>query len=253
MIDCKKYADEILGTVKGYGHLAVVSIGDDPASQSYIKGKKKDCERVGFGFGHCAFMDGVPEEDVAFCIETLNRDPSITGIILQLPVPDGYDAERLSNLIAKSKDVDGLRPDSPFKPCTPEGIVYLLKKELGELTGKHAVIIGRGKLVGKPLSKMLLDEDMTVTVCHSKTPLCDIYTLVFYADAVIVATGVPNRFSFQDIGHDTVIVDCGVHRGENGKLCGDVAYANTYKQTPVPGGVGLLTRAMLIKHVERND
>lgn len=252
MINCKAYADEILDSVTGYGHLAVVSIGNDPASQSYIRGKRKDCERVGFGFGHCAFMDGVPEEDVAFCIETLNRDPSITGIILQLPVPDGYDAERLSSLINKSKDVDGLRPDSPFKPCTPEGIVYLLKKELSELTGKHAVIIGRGKLVGKPLAKMLLDEDMTVTVCHSKTPILDIHSIVMDADVIVAAAGCPRHFCFEDLWNNPVIVDCGVHRMEDGKLCGDVVYADTDRLTPVPGGVGLLTRAMLIKHVERH-
>ena len=251
MIDCKKYADEILDSVTGYGHLAVISIGDDPASQSYIRGKRKDCERVGFGFGHCAFADGVPEEDIVHCIETLNRDPNVTGIILQLPVPDGYDADMLAGLIGKSKDVDGLRPDSPFPPCTPEGIVYLLKKELGELTGKHAVIIGRGKLVGKPLSKMLLDEDMTVTVCHSKTPLNDVYTLAVCADVIIVATGVKKKFSFEELFNHPVVVDCGIHRMDNGKLCGDVVFADTDRITPVPGGVGLLTRAMLIKHVER--
>lgn len=254
MIDCKKYADEILGTVKGYGHLAVVSIGDDPASQSYIRGKKKDCERVCFKFTHCAFKDGDPEEEIASKIAMLNRDPDVTGIILQLPVPDGYDADWLAGMIAKDKDVDGLREDSPFKACTPEGIVYLLKKELGELTGKHAVIIGRGKLVGKPLAKMLLDENMTVTVCHSKTPMSTIDRLSWNSDAIIVAAGVPKHFVFGGIWHNdrVVVVDCGVHRGEDGKLCGDVKYANTNKLTPVPGGVGLLTRAMLIKHVERD-
>lgn len=252
MIDCKKYADEILSTVKGYGHLAVVSIGVDPASQSYIRGKRKDCERVGFKFTHCAFKEGDPEEEIAFLINTLNRDPSITGIILQLPVPKGYDAEWLSGLITKSKDVDGLRPDSPFTPCTPEGIVYLLKKELGELAGKHAVIIGRGKLVGKPLAKMLLDEDMTVTVCHSKSSVVDIHNLASDSDAIIVAAGVPEHFGFYNLPDTTVVVDCGIHRKNNGKLCGDVFYVDNDRVTPVPGGVGLLTRAMLIKHVERD-
>lgn len=253
MIDCKKYADEILDSVTGFGHLAVVSIGDDPASQSYIRGKRKDCERVGFKFTHCAFKDGDPEEEIASCIARLNRDPDVTGIILQLPVPDGYDAEWLAGMIAKDKDVDGLRPDSPFKPCTPEGIVYLLKKELGDLTGKHAVVIGRGKLVGKPLAKMLLDEDMTVTVCHSKTTIDTIDRLTTHADAIIVATGCPKSFCFDELWDDrVVVVDCGIHRLENGSLCGDVKRAETLKLTPVPGGVGLLTRAMLMKHVERD-
>lgn len=255
MIACRAYADEILNSVTGYGHLAVISIGEDPASQSYIRGKKKDCERVGFGFSHYAFKDGDPEEEIASCIARLNRDPDVTGIILQLPVPDGYDAEWLAGMIAKDKDVDGLREGSPFTPCTPEGIVYLLKKEIGELTGKHAVIIGRGKLVGKPLAKMLLAEDMTVTVCHSKTSLKTLYRLTSKADAVVVAAGVPQYFEFgcEDIKPNAVVVDCGVHRTADGKLCGDVHYSYSDYCTPVPGGVGLLTRAMLIKHVERDD
>lgn len=253
MIDCKKYADEILNSVTGHGHLAVISIGNDPASQSYIKGKKTDCERVGFGFTHCAFKDGAIQDEIADCIRSLNENSEVTGIILQLPVPESYDAEWLSSLIYSSKDVDGLNEISQFSPCTPEGIVYLLKKELGDLTGKHAVVIGRGKLVGKPLAKMLLDEDMTVTVCHSKTPLDDVYEIVMTADAVIVAAGCPKHFCFEDLWKDAVVVDCGVHRMEDGKLCGDVVFADTDKLTPVPGGVGLLTRAMLIKHVERKD
>lgn len=253
MIDCKKYADEILNSVTGRGHLAVISIGDDPASQSYIRGKKKDCERVGFKFTHRAYENGHPEADIAYEITMLNRDPDVTGIILQLPVPDGYHADWLAGMIAKDKDVDGLNANSPFKPCTPEGIVYLLKKELGDLTGKHAVIIGRGKLVGKPLAKMLLDEDMTVTVCHSKTHIDTIDRLSTHADAIIVAAGCPKKFRFDELWDDhVVVVDCGIHRLENGSLCGDVRYADTLKLTPVPGGVGLLTRAMLIKHVERD-
>ena len=251
MINCKKYADEILDSITGYGHLAVVSIGNDPASQSYIRGKRKDCERVGFKFTHCAFESGDPEEEVASCIARLNYDPDVTGIILQLPVPKGYNAEQLSRVIERNKDVDGLRDGSWFKPCTPEGIVYLLKKELGELTGKHAVIIGRGKLVGKPLAKMLLDEDMTVTVCHSKTPLEEVYRIANGADAIVVAAGVPEHFHFCFLYPATVVIDCGIHRKKNGKLCGDVAYVDNGNFTPVPGGVGLLTRAMLIKHVER--
>ena len=251
MIDCKRYADEILNSVTGHGHLAVISIGDDPASQSYIRGKKKDCERVGFGFSHYAFKDGVSEDEVTDCIWGLNNDPDVTGIILQLPVPESYDVEWLAGQIYMSKDVDGLGEGSDFKPCTPEGIVYLLKKELGTLTGKHAVIIGRGKLVGKPLAKMLLDEDMTVTVCHSKTPLDDIYGLAQRADAVIVAAGVPEHFVFYWLDATTPVIDCGIHRKEDGRLCGDVHFVDTGYVSPVPGGVGLLTRAMLIKHVER--
>lgn len=251
MIDCKKYADEILASVTGYGHLAVISVGKDPASQSYIKGKRKDCERVGFGFTHYAFPADISEDDLIDRIRTLNCMNEITGIIVQLPLPDHLNADEITGYIAASKDVDGFGDCSPFKPCTPEGILYVLRRELGTLTGKHAVIIGRGKLVGKPLAKMLLDEDMTVTVCHSKTPQLDQQILTSVADAVIVAVGKPQEFSFPNLLSNAVLIDCGVHRLPDGKLCGDVAYVNIDRRTPVPGGIGLLTRAMLIKHVER--
>ena len=253
MINCKKYADEILDSVKGTGGLAVISIGENDASASYIRGKKKDCERVGFKFFHFPFPDGTPERLVTNVIEELNDCQDVTGIIVQLPIPDGYDADHIMSKIVPYKDVDGLTEHSPYKPCTPEGIVYILRKELGELKGKHAVIIGRGKLVGKPLAQMLLKEDMTVTVCHSKTPKWLINTLAYSrgTDAIVVAAGRAKEFSFTRLNLDTLVIDCGVHRGEDGKLCGDVLTTNTDKRTPVPGGVGLLTRAMLIKHVEK--
>lgn len=251
MIDCKKYADEILAGVNGYGHLAVVSVGDDPASQSYIKGKKKDCERVGFSFTHYAFEDGVSTFSLVELINHLNNDPRITGIIVQLPLPAGYKEDQITGCVARDKDVDGFRPDSPFKPCTPEGILYVMRKELGELEGKHAVIVGRGKLVGKPLAKMLLEKNMTVTVCHSKTPLAEVQQLASLADAVIVAAGAPMYFSFGNLQKRAIVIDCGVHRMIDGKLCGDVRYTSNGRCTPVPGGIGLLTRAMLIKHVEQ--
>lgn len=252
MINCKAYADEILDSIKGYGHLAVISVGYDPASASYIKGKKKDCERVGFGFTHYPFPNGVDEYEIINLIGELNRDQDVTGIIVQLPLPDGYDADYITSRVAWEKDVDGFRADSPYKPCTPEGIVYLLKRELGDLTGKHAVVVGRGKLVGKPLAKMLLDEDMTVSVCHSKSRWCDMDNLASEADAVIVAVGKANAINFSTFVDDSVIVvDCGVNRDEDGKLCGDVGDCVSGRRTPVPGGVGLLTRAVLMKHVER--
>ena len=251
MIDCKAYAEEILNSITGYGHLAVISVGDDPASASYIKGKRKDCERVGFGFTHYPYQDGVEQNEIIYTICMLNDNPDITGIIVQLPLPAGYDADKITRCIVPEKDVDGFRPDSPYKPCTPEGIVYLLKRELGDLTGRHAVVIGRGKLVGKPLMQMLLDEDMTVAVCHSRTCWFDRDRLSEHADAVIVAIGKPQQIEFRRFESNALVVDCGVNRDENGKLCGDVGYCATKRITPVPGGVGLLTRAMLMKHVER--
>lgn len=251
MIDCKKYADEILDGITGKGWLAVISVGADPASISYIKGKKTDCERVGFKFSHYPFLDTPTEDDILSLIDYLNNQREVTGIIVQLPLPDGLDADKICNHIAAEKDVDGFRADSPFKPCTPEGIVHILKGEIGVLKGRHAVIIGRGKLVGKPLQQMLLDEDMTLSICHSKSLKGDIFALCSNADAVIVAIGKPKAMHFGFLGHNCVVIDCGVNRDENGKLCGDVSYSNAERITPVPGGVGLLTRAMLMKHVER--
>lgn len=252
MIDCKKYADEILDSITGYGHLAVISVGEDPASMSYIKGKRKDCERVGFGFTHYPLADGVDKMEIIDIINVLNNTPSVTGIIVQLPLPEGYDAEEITMCVTPEKDVDGFHPNSPFKPCTPEGIVYLMKRELGDLTGKCATIIGRGKLVGKPLMKMLLHENMTVIVCHSQTKHSDLVRCTNIADATIVAIG--KAHSIDLVNKDgAIVIDCGVNRDENGKLCGDVIYSTSDRITPVPGGVGLLTRAMLMKHVERRS
>lgn len=250
MIDCKKYADEILDSITGYGHLAVISVGSDPASMSYIRGKKKDCERVGFGFTHFQFSEDGDKYDIIGEIWKLNAREDVTGIIVQLPLPGHLDPDEICQHIDPEKDVDGFLPGSPFKPCTPEGIVHLLMRELGDLAGKSATIIGRGKLVGKPLMQMLLDEDMTVTVCHSKTRESDLQTLVTIPDAVIVAIGKARGLDLHT-WWDTLVIDCGVNRAEDGKLCGDVARCNSDRITPVPGGVGLLTRAMLMKHVER--
>lgn len=251
MINCKKYADEIIDSVTGRGHLAVISVGDDPTSLSYVKGKQKDCERVGFGFTHFALSSDTTQEEIIRYIDVLNDDPDVTGIIVQLPLPEHLDADAIVSHVVPYKDVDGFTKDSPYKPCTPEGIVYLLRKELGDLVGKHAVVVGRGKLVGKPLAKMLLDADMTVTVCHSKTPRWQLDDVVSTADAIIVAAGKPRHFVFADVMGNCVIVDCGVHRCD-GRLVGDVNWSTTDHVTPVPGGVGLLTRAMLIKHVEKD-
>lgn len=253
MINCKAYADEILDSITGYGHLAVISVGNDPASMSYIKGKQKDCERVGFGFTHHAFPEDVDRESIIRIINKLNNDDKITGIIVQLPLPKHLDADEICRCVIPEKDVDGFVPNSPYKPCTPEGVVHILRRELGVLTGRHAVIIGRGKLVGKPLQQMLLDEDMTLSICHSKSCKGDIYGLTSKADAVIVAVGKPKLIGFGFLCDDCVVIDCGVNRDEKGKLCGDVGYCNSERRTPVPGGVGLLTRAMLMKHVERKE
>lgn len=265
MIDCKKYADEILNGIKARveagesrGHLVVISVGDDPASESYVKGKKKDCEKVGFEFSRYKFPADAETKQIVQLINQLRTydlyscQSDITGLIVQLPVPEQIDMNQIMAVIPRRWDVDGFLPKSPFRPCTPEGIIHVMKKEIGDLTGLHAVVVGRGKLVGKPLAQMLLDEDMTVTVCHSKTR--NIVRQVGEADVIISAIGKPNYFDAQKfclVWDGTPVIDCGVNRDENGKLCGDVVANLRERQTPVPGGVGLMTRAMLMRHVER--
>ena len=174
-INCEKYANEILNQAKVLTFkktFAIVSVGDNPASQSYIKGKIKDCEYCGIPYIHKHINvkeEPYPKEALEYTLRALEFDNSISAIILQLPLPDGWDEDYFLSFIPPEKDVDGFSQYSPFKPCTPEGIIYVLKKELGDLTGKTALIVGRGKLVGRPLINMLLEQNCTVTVAHSKS------------------------------------------------------------------------------------
>lgn len=255
-INCEKYAQEILEEAKKQNYdkyFAIVSVGDNPASQSYIKGKIKDCEYCGIPYIHKHFDYDTPEREVADALWQMQSNRDISSIILQMPIPKNYDENYLLNIIPFWKDVDGFRQDSKFKPCTPEGIVYLLKKELGDLTGKTALIIGRGKLVGRPLFDMLLDENCTVTMAHSKTG--DIEGLTQWGfDIIVCAVGKPNFLNLQ-LCNAQIVVDVGVNRDENGKLCGDCFgfsknWRTDMKVTPVPKGIGLMTRAMLIRHIQ---
>lgn len=259
-IDCGKYAQEILDEVKSFpnkGKLVIITVGDDNASKVYVNGKIKDCEYCGIPVKHVKIEErGFVEARLIETIMKYNRDPSVAGIILQLPLPHHLQskAEYFCNLIAPWKDVDGLASDTLFKPCTPKGIVYMLKKELGDLTGKDVLIVGRSNLVGKPLAKMLLDEDCTVTVAHSKTNPYDLHNRMMSAEIVVSAVGKAEAFDLKDCLFAKVVVDVGINRNKDGKLCGDftgfVADGwNSMKVTPVPKGVGLLTRAMLMQNV----
>ena len=257
-IDCKKYAQEILDEVKALptkGKLVIITVGDDKASQSYVKGKIKDCKYCGIPVEHIKIEnDKNVSETLQNAIFHANYDPHAAGIILQLPLPEplNEDTDYYTNLIASHKDVDGLAKNTFYEPCTPKGIVHLMKQELGDLTGLDVLIIGRSDLVGKPLARMLLDEDCTVTVAHSKTN--DLYPHMSRADVVVSAVGKPKVFNMEDCWNAELIIDVGINRDENGKLCGDfygfsdLDYLSA-KVTPVPGGVGLLTRAMLMKNV----
>lgn len=255
-VNCEKYAQEILDEAKKQKYdkyFAIVSVGNDPASQSYIKGKIKDCDYCGIPYLNKHFDDNKPEGKVYQTLLKMSFDNNISSIILQLPLPDGYDEDFMINLIPTYKDVDGLKENSPFKPCTPEGIVYLLKKELGDLTGKTALIIGRGKLVGKPLFDMLLEENCTVTMAHSKTKDLESLTQQKF-DIIVCAVGKPKFLNLRQC-NAKIVVDVGVNRDENGKLCGDCwGFTDNGKDdmlvTPVPKGIGLMTRAMLIRHIQ---
>lgn len=252
-IDCKQYAQEILDSVKAVPDkkkLVILTVGDDPASQSYVKGKIKDCEYCGIPCEHIK----LPNEEssrtaLAMHIALANECEFVGGIIVQLPLPEGFDEELYTSMVRFDKDVDGFHPKSPFKPCTPEGIMYLLHKEMGDLAGKKALVIGRGKLVGEPIAKMLLDADCTVTVAHSKTEYLTWHLM--NADIIISAVGKPETVDLNWCLDADVIIDVGVNRNEEGKLCGD-CYGhidNGLRVTPVPNGVGLMTRAMLMKHM----
>ena len=256
-IDCKKYAQEILDAVKAIPNkkkLVILTVGDNPASESYVKGKIKDCEYCGIPYEHVMCHSYLLDSHIS----QANNDPSVGGVIVQLPLLEGMDEKRYTNMVFKDKDVDGFREDSPFKPCTPEGIMYLMRKELCDLTGRDVLVIGRGKLVGEPLAKMLLDANCTVTVAHSKTKNLHLY--LRKASVIISAVGKPKTIDLKSCWNAEMVVDVGVNRDENGKLVGDCydfkqdfLVNPNMKVTPVPGGVGLLTRAMLMAHVARLD
>ena len=251
-IDCQKYAQEILDEVKAIPNkkkLIIFTAGDNPASASYVRGKIKDCRYCGIPYEHIKVNS---QEELFSSIYMKNMDAQVGGIIVQLPLPNGWNEDYFTHLVRPSLDVDGFLQDSKFKPCTPEGIMYLLEKECGDLTGKTALVIGRGKLVGEPIAKMLVDANCTVTIAHSKTK--DLHGLLgLHHDIIITAVGKPNLINLKWCSAD-VVVDVGVNRDENGKLCGDcynfdAGDDSDMKVTPVPGGVGLLTRAMLMKHM----
>lgn len=251
-IDCAQYAQEILDEVKAIPNkkeLWILTMGNNPASESYVKGKIKDCEYCGIPYSHIKCNT----EDSLDChVFTANTLPNVGGIIVQLPLPKEIDAEGCTSMITKTKDVDGFRDDSEFSPCTPKGIMYVLEKELGNLSGKKALVIGRGKLVGTPISAMLLAADCTVTIAHSKTKNLVEHLRSQRYDIVVVAVGKPKFLNLSDCMAD-IVIDCGVNRDENGNLCGDCYNFNHcddgMRVTPVPGGIGLLTRAMLMKNV----
>ena len=239
--------------------LAVIQIGDNEASNTYIRNKEKACEKVGIYFKHFKFDDTTPELTIINKIKELNNDEYVNGIMIQLPIPDKYNEKRLLNTIINTKDVDGLTDINTGRlingrksitPCTPLGIMTLLSNYKVSLEGKDVVIVGKGRLVGKPLMGLMLNEGATVTVCHSKTKDLKKYTKD--ADIIIAACGVKGLITGDMVKPDVIIVDVGINV-ENGKLYGDVDFDSVKDKasliTPVPGGVGPMTVAMLLKNV----
>lgn len=237
--------------------LAVILVGEDPASQVYVKNKKKACEYCGIRSLSYELPADTTEEKLLELIEELNAREDVNGILVQLPLPKGIDEDRVLDAISPDKDVDGFHPvnvgklsigKKGFVSCTPAGVIQLLKRSGIEISGKECVVVGRSNIVGKPMSMLLLKENGTVTVCHSRTK--DLKEVTKRADILVVAIGKPKFIDASYVREGAVVIDVGIHRQEDGKLCGDVDFASVEPIasaiTPVPGGVGPMTIAMLM-------
>jgi methylenetetrahydrofolate dehydrogenase (NADP+)/methenyltetrahydrofolate cyclohydrolase len=270
ILDGKALGEVIRGEMKGeieelkrkHGivpGLVVILVGENPASKVYVKNKEKTALELGFH----SIVERVPvtitERDLLEMIERYNRDETIHGILVQLPLPAHIDGEKVMHLIDPDKDVDGFHPtnlgrlmvgDTPYPPCTPAGIMELMKRDGTVLKGAEAVVVGRSNIVGKPMSMLLLHEHATVTVCHSRTR--DLKEVTSRADVLVVAIGKPEFVTKDMVKPGAVVIDVGINRLESGKLVGDVEFAGVSEVasaiTPVPGGVGPLTITMLMRN-----
>ena len=237
--------------------LDVILAGDDPASITYVASKERDSEEVGIESRVHRFSADVTQEELSDLVGRLNEDTGVSGFFIQLPLPEGLDSMPLISSISPAKDVDGLSPESVGRlavglpsllPCTPHGVIQLLKRNGIELSGREAVVVGRSNLVGKPLAQLLLRENATVTLCHSRTR--DLSEVTRRADILVVAAGRREMIGAEHVGEGAVVVDVGIHRKEEGGLVGDVHFDEVEQRaawiSPVPGGVGPMTRAMLL-------
>ena len=242
-----------------YPGLAVILVGDNSASQVYVGNKKKACEYVGIKSFSYELPAETSETSLLELIDTLNKDDKVHGILVQLPLPKHMDEQKVIMRISPSKDVDGFHPHSVgalsiglpgFVSCTPAGIIELLKRSHVDIVGKNCVVVGRSNIVGKPISLLLLREHGTVTICHSRTN--NLTNILQQADIVVAAVGIPKFIKGEQLKTDAVVIDVGMNRDENGKLCGDVDFDSAKDHvaaiTPVPGGVGPMTIAMLMKN-----
>ena len=269
IIDGKKISQEIkdelkekVAALKNKGieiALAVIQVGNDPASSVYVGNKKKACAYIGIRSESYELPESTSQEELLALIDRLNKDEKINGILVQLPIPMHIDEDTIIKAIAPSKDVDGFHPESVgalligqkgFLPCTPAGIIELLKRSNIEIAGKECVVIGRSNIVGKPMAVLLLRENGTVTITHSKTT--DLKSVCKRADILVVAIGKPKMITSEYVKEGAAVIDVGIHRNADNKLCGDVDYDDVYPVvgaiTPVPGGVGPMTIAMLMNN-----
>jgi methylenetetrahydrofolate dehydrogenase (NADP+)/methenyltetrahydrofolate cyclohydrolase len=235
----------------------VIQVGNDPASSVYVNNKKKACEYIGIKSLAYELPEETTQEELLALVDRLNNDSSVHGILCQLPLPAHIDEDAVINAISPKKDVDGFHPHNVgslvigqqgFVSCTPAGIIQLLKRSGVEMSGKHCVVIGRSNIVGKPMALLMLRENATVTICHSRTQ--NLEEICKEADILIVAIGKPQFIGADYIKDGAVVIDVGIHRNAENKLCGDVKYDEAEKRasliTPVPGGVGPMTIAMLM-------
>ena len=239
--------------------LAVVIVGEDPASKVYVRNKHRACEEVGFASFGYELPAETTEEELLALVDQLNRDDAVHGILVQLPLPKHLDEEKILLAIDPAKDVDAFHPynvgkimigNYDFLPCTPAGVMELLRRSNIEISGKECVVVGRSNIVGKPQAMLLLQANGTVTICHSRTK--DLREACRRADILIAAIGKPEFFDASYVKEGAVVIDVGINRRADGKLCGDVNYEDvaphTSYITPVPGGVGPMTIAMLMQN-----
>ena len=239
--------------------LAVVIVGDDPASRTYVNNKKKACAETGIYSEEYALHATTTQEELLSLVRSLNEKPEIHGILVQSPLPEGLDEEAVIEEINPQKDVDAFHPQNVgrimignfhFLPCTPAGVIELIRSQGIEIAGKRCVVIGRSNIVGKPMAMLLLHNHGTVTICHSKTR--DLAEICREADILVAAVGRPKFVTENMVKPGAVVIDVGMDRDENGKLCVDVDFANVEPKagyiTPVPGGVGPMTIAMLLRN-----
>lgn len=239
--------------------LAVVLVGDDPASAIYVRNKERDCRECGIDCRDHRLPAGTTQEALLALIRELNRDDSVDGILVQLPLPGHLDGAQVLRTIDPDKDVDAFHPENVgrlllgqprYLPCTPAGILALLREYAIDPAGKHCVVVGRSNIVGKPLALLLLQADATVTVCHSKTP--DLADQCRRADILVSAAGQAGLITADMVRPHAVVIDVAMNRGADGRLCGDVDFGAVSQRadyiTPVPGGVGPMTRAMLMEN-----